>query len=213
LARPSPFITVCLAVGVLALGAEVTAIYRSHHRAPAAASETAPEEIEPAAPPPPIPPPAPTAPPPPPPPATVAVAPPPEPEPAAPVDAAAAQRPQFVSLDIETTIRTADEQVFAKLELPDATRAAIRRINEEHQQKLRLLRAGDAGVTGEQQLEGNRANVTAFRQTRREALQEILGPDTEIRFERAERAATKHLHNQLRAEALGGVSPTPSLQH
>jgi len=71
------------------------------------------------------------------------------------------------------------------------------------------LRAGDGRVTSEQRLDGNDANVITFKQTRREALQEILGPDTEIRFERAERAATKRLRNRLRAQALGGdVSPS-----
>jgi hypothetical protein len=70
-------------------------------------------------------------------------------------------------------------------------------------------------VPSEQRLNGNSANVAAFKQTRREALQELLGADTEIRFERAEHAATKHLHNQFRVQSLGGVSPTvpaPSAQ-
>jgi hypothetical protein len=194
-------------VGVLVLGVEVAAIYRSHHRAPVATQEATAEEAEPVAPPPiapaPLPPaprvlprPAPAVSPPPPPPPVTAV---PDAEVPAP-------RPQFTSPDIDTVIRSADEHVFDELAMPEATRAAIRHLNEEHQQKLRALREGAGGASG-QPLNGNRANVTAFRQTRHEALQELLGPDTGIRFERAERLAAKHLHNQIRAEALGGVSP------
>jgi hypothetical protein len=209
LARPRPLIIACLGVGALILGAEVTAIYRSRHRAPTAASEVANEEAPPSAAAPPelaasSPAPRPAPPPPPIAPAPTA----PEPSEVAPVDASA-RRPLFVAPDIETVIHTADEEVFQKLDLPDATRAAIRRLNEEHAQKLHLLRAGEGAVpSSEQQLNGNSANVAALKQTRRAALQELLGADTEIRFERAEHAATKHLHNQFRVQSLRGVSPT-----
>lgn len=215
MARPRQLIIACLGVGALILGAEVTAIYRSRHRPPAAPSEVATEEAPPPAAAPPelaASPPAPRPAPPPPPIAPAPTA--PEPSEVAPVDASA-RRPLFVAPDIETVIHTADEEVFQKLDLPDATRAAIRRLNEEHAQKLHLLRAGDGAVPSEQRLNGNSANVAAFKQTRREALQELLGADTEIRFERAEHAATKHLHNQFRVQSLGGVSPTvpaPSAQ-
>ncbi|MEP6652035.1 MAG: hypothetical protein ABJA82_01675 [Myxococcales bacterium] len=214
MARPRPFIIACLGAGALIVGAEVTAIYRSRHRTPAAPTEVATEAATEVAPPPAAAPtefvassPAPRlAAPPPPPPITP---PPPAPEPSevASVDAAA-RRPLFVAPDIETVIHTADEEAFQKLDLPDATRAAIRRINEEHAQKLHLLRAGEGAVANEQQLKGNSANVAAFKQTRRAALQELLGADTEMRFERAEHAATRHLHNQFRVQSLGGVSPS-----
>jgi hypothetical protein len=212
MARPSPLITACLGVGVLVLGVEVAAIYRSHDRPPVQTVATAPEEPDPAPPtapanPPPTPPPA-AAPNPAPNPAPAAVAPAAEPPGPLAVGDVPVQWRRFTVPDMESVIRKADEEVFEKLEIPEATRASIRRLNEEHQQKLHALRAGEPGVTNEQQLNGNRANITAFTQTRREGLQEILGPDTEIRFERAERAATKHLRNQLRAEALGGVSPS-----
>ena len=205
MARPSPLIIACLGVGAVVLGFEVAAIYRSHHRPPVAGQETAAEEPEPAAAAPPPPPPVAPGP-------AAADSPPPAAPPAAPPIAAPApevpaQRPQFTSPDIDTVIRTADERVFDELAMPEVTRAAIRRLNEEHQQKLRVLRAEGPGGAGRLPLNGNQANVTAFRQTRHEALQELLGADTGIRFERAERTAAKRLHNQIRAEALGGVSP------
>jgi hypothetical protein len=202
-------------VGSLILGAEVTAIYRSRHRAPAAPSEATIDEPQaPAAAPPPIADPRPATPAPAPRPPIAAAPPAEEPRPAAPIDGPL-KRPLFVAPEIETVIRTADETVFQELGLPEATREAIRRLNEEHEHKLHLLRAGYAGTPTEQQLQGSRANIAAFKQTRRDALQELLGADTEIRFERAERAATKHLHNQFRVQSLGGVSPSvpaPSAQ-
>jgi hypothetical protein len=206
MARPNPLVIACLGIGVLVLGVEITAIYRSHHHPPVATHEGEPREPELAAPPPPAAPlpvqagPAPATPPP---------APPIELAAAGPAGEVPTRLPQFTSPDVETVIRTVDEEVFEQLAIPDATREAIRRLNLEHQLKLHLLRAGDGRVTSEQRLDGNDANVITFKQTRREALQEILGPDTEIRFERAERAATKRLRNRLRAQALGGdVSPS-----
>jgi hypothetical protein len=211
LSRPSPLVIACLALGSLILGAEVCAIYRSRQHVPAAAVAEPADEPASAAPPPavenvvnppPPPAPAPSAPP-------VAIAPPPTADSPPPEAAAAAtgKRPSFVAPDIETVIRAADEQAFQKLDMPEATRAAIRRINEEHAQKLHALRAGEPGASSEQQLNGNTANITAFRQTRREALEEILGADTAIRFERTEHAATKRLHNQFRVQSLHGVPP------
>src|SRR5689334_21344017 len=104
MARPSPLITACLGVGVLVLGVEVAAIYRSQHRAPVPAAATAPEEpypapptaaeVPPPAPPPALPPPAPPPPAPAPPPAVAAA--PVMQAPFAAADAPAV-RPQFTS--------------------------------------------------------------------------------------------------------------------
>jgi hypothetical protein len=90
---------------------------------------------------------------------------------------------------------------FATLQLDESTRAAIRRINESHAAHVSALRGG-AAVN---QSEGSTDD--ALPQTRRLSLRHLLGVEAADRFEAAEQAAAKRLHNGYRWQSLHGIAP------
>jgi len=204
LTRPNLIVVGLVIVTAPIVCLEVYALVGSRrHTAPAAPAEATASEpppppavvdrAPPGTPPPPPAPPAPA----PPAPAPVATAPAPS---LALVDASAApapsqdKRPLFVAPDPERVLRDADEQAFETLHLPEATRAAIRKINETHAETQRALRAGT--ITTAEGLP-----------TRRAAIDQLLGPDAGHQFSAAENVATKRLRSKYRNQSLHGVAP------
>jgi hypothetical protein len=202
LTRPNPIIVGLVSLTALVIGLEVRALLGARRHAPPAASdETSPPESPALArpvvvdqvPERPTPPPPPASPP----PVTPAAATPPETF--AALDAAAdppiaqTKRPLFVAPEPERVIRDADEQAFEMLHMPEATRAAIRKINDDHAEKQRAIQDGAPPPEG--------------MQTRRDAIGQLLGVDAAHQFDAAERVATKRLRSRYRAESLHGVPP------
>jgi hypothetical protein len=191
LTRPNPIIVGLVTLTALVIGLEVRVLLKSRrHAHPAASDDTPPTEL-------PLPasataapvvvdqvPERPPTPPPSPPPVTAAPSPP----------IAQTKRPLFVAPEPERVIRDADEQAFEMMRLPEATRAAIRKINEEHARTERALRDGlpppPEGLP-----------------TRRAALDQLLGVEAGHQFDAAERVATKRLRSQYRSQSLHGVPP------
>ncbi len=209
--RPNPIIVGVVVLSAMVLGSEMYAIYRWRHRARPAPIEE-PEREPPANR---LPEPAVVAPP------TPAPSPPPPSgsipadDPLAPEGAGAIaetaiaipRRPLFVAPDAEEVLREADEQAFESLTMPESIRETIRRLNEDHAAKLRVLRSGDPGnLSPGPQIEAP-LTTPGTNQTRRAALDELLGVDTARRFDAAEHAATKRLHNRYRWQSLHGVPP------
>jgi hypothetical protein len=207
LARPHPIFIGLVAMAGLVIGLEVHLLHRSRRRAAPVVSDEAPfAEAPPPAPAAAVAP-APVAPP------VPAALPPPSP-PVQPSSSAAAasgaipagadggtdqgpaqtKRPLFVRPEPERVLRDADEQAFETLQLPEATRAAIRKINETYADTQRQLRAG-------------LITTTEGLPTRREAIQQLLGAEAGHQFETAEHVATKQLRSQYRRQSLHGVPP------
>jgi hypothetical protein len=196
--RPNPIIVGLVSLTALVIGLEIYFLVGSRRRAaPAVSDDTSPANL-----------------PSPPPPVVVDRAPEPPPPPPAPplaamlapsattltsdaaVDPARAQtkRPLFVAPEPERVIRDADEQAFETLHLPEATRAAIRKINEDHAETQRAFRTESPPPP-----EGL--------PTRRASIDQLLGVDAGQQFDAAERAATKRLRSRYRSQSLHGVPP------
>jgi hypothetical protein len=201
-----------IVVGVLVLapaivGAEAYAIYRTFRRLPQGSAESVRSSESPAsgeadAPDliafPADPPEAPEAPPP--------------PRPAAPTQAAAGgdgtagevepavtRRQRALYQRRAQVIREADERVFDTLGVPDEQRAAIRSIDLEYARTLATIAA--SGNEVELRNEAIDANAE---QTRRQAIGDVLGPDTTRAFNFAERKAERIVRNRHRPEVVRG---------
>ena len=205
MARPHPIIVGLVALGALVIGLEVYLLHRPRRRAAPVVSDEAPaaEVPQPAQPVPPAavaPAPAPAALPPPVPPVpTASAAPavaaiPPEADAGTDQVPARTKRPLFVAPAPERVLRDADEQAFQALQLPETTRAAIRKINEAHAETQRALR--DGSITTAEGLP-----------TRRAAIEQLLGAEAAHQFSAAENVATKRLRSQYRRQSLHGVPP------
>ena len=210
--RVSPIIVGLTAIAVLVMGTGGYLLLRPHPRhvpAVAALAEADDSEPEPiAAPPAPAPPlaaasaPAPPAPDPPPPEA-------PRPSAAAPVDppprevqsAAVKKRALLMADHNQRVILEADERAFEALQLPDATRAAIRQINASYVKSRRdAIEANAAAWSPGEQLGANLAKSDESDRARRAALKEVLGADGVSAFETAEYAAARRLRRQYSAQ-------------
>jgi hypothetical protein len=88
--------------------------------------------------------------------------------------------------------RNADEMMFASMQLDSDTRAAILRINDAFNAKLIALR--NAAVVNGPDVAASDAAV----QTRRDALRQLLGPETAARFETGEQVAFGRLQMRRR---------------
>ncbi|HLK91200.1 MAG TPA: hypothetical protein VKZ18_14980 [Polyangia bacterium] len=190
----------------LILGIEGYVVFRSHHRARAAApvDDAPPALVGPAAaaqaspPPPPAPPPPPPAAEPAPPAAESA------PEPSEAVaevaqDPVLLQRQRALQQHQRMLIRAADEKAFDTLNLPDAQRAAIRAINDQYVRSLQALQAISPG--GEDTNHGVDLNAD---QTRRAAITDVLGADAMPGFTFAERKAERRVRAMLRPDLVRG---------
>jgi hypothetical protein len=80
----------------------------------------------------------------------------------------------------------ADDEAFKALNLPDATRARVRAINDEHHKRTE----GDPSAV----------NVTSATQARRDQLRLLLGEDVARQFDAEERAAVRRLRGKYRFE-------------
>ncbi|HEY2900251.1 MAG TPA: hypothetical protein VGL59_06730 [Polyangia bacterium] len=80
-------------------------------------------------------------------------------------------------------LQEADEQAFEILKFPEATRASIRQLNEEHSKQTI-----DAG------------NAAAAASNRQDALRLLLGPGAAKDFDSQERAAVQRLRGKYRFE-------------
>jgi type IV secretory pathway VirB10-like protein len=206
MARPSP-----ITIGLTALMAAILALAvwlfaRPRHPVPEATPTEADEGTAPAAPAPAPPPPPPvrTAPAPRRAPAPVVAA---EPPPSAPAgaetdDAGGLPARVPASLRRDVLVRTqnlrlseADEETFRKLNLPDATRARIREINEDH--RLRTERSFSSADPAPAASAG--AALTA-REARLVALRQVLGAEGAQQFDAEERAAVRKLRGKYRFE-------------
>ena len=86
----------------------------------------------------------------------------------------------------------ADEQLFATLNLPDATRASIRQINDEYRKRTELGPDRPAGPEV--------AESTAAVQARQDSLRLLLGAGPAKDFDTAERIAIQRLRGKYRFE-------------
>jgi hypothetical protein len=97
-------------------------------------------------------------------------------------------------------IRAADEKAFDVLNLPDAQRAAIRSINDQYVRSLQSLPIGaDAPNSAPQS--GIDLNAD---QTRRAAIENVLGAEGMPAFNFAEHKAERRVRAQLRPELVRG---------
>ena len=95
----------------------------------------------------------------------------------------------------------ADERAFDTLQLPDATRAAIRQINGSYVKTTRdAIEANAAAWSPGEQLGANLAKNDEADRARRAALKEVLGADGVSAFETAEYAAARRLRRQYSAQ-------------
>jgi hypothetical protein len=88
----------------------------------------------------------------------------------------------------------ADEETFAALNLPEATRARIREINDEHRKRT------EQGVpSGEPAASGASVALTAA-EARQVALRQLLGNDGAQQFINQERDAVRKIRGKYRFE-------------
>ena len=88
----------------------------------------------------------------------------------------------------------ADEDTFRTLNLPEATRARIREINEDHRKRTeRTASSGEPPATGAS------VALTAA-ETRQVALRQVLGAEGAQQFDAEERAAVRKLRGKYRFE-------------
>jgi hypothetical protein len=99
-------------------------------------------------------------------------------------------------------VRAADEKVFDKLNLSDATRAEIRKIDDDYVHTLEAVNQLPTMANGGSS--GHEADLNA-EQTRREAIGRLLDPDTLRAFDAAERSAMHDERNQFRAKWMQGL--------
>jgi hypothetical protein len=201
MARANAILVGAIVLGPTILAAEGYAIYhRPHH--PAKSAESAPEE-DPIAQEPPAPP-APEAAPPPRPPALAPEEQPPPPTPsdnetAGEVAPVAARRQRALYERRAQVVHDADEEVFDKLSLPDAQRAAIRAIDEQYARTLATIAEAPSNSAVPSFTVDSNAE-----QTRRTAIAGVLGPDTSHTFSFVERKAERHVRNHYRPEVVRG---------
>ena len=137
------------------------------------------------------------------------------PEPAAPgaQHAAVKKRALLMADHNQRVILEADEQAFDALQLPDATRAAIRQINASHGKSTRdFLEASTAAWSPGEQLGANIAKSDESDRARRAALKETLGAEGVAAFETAEYAAARRLRRRYAtgwAQDLEQQAPLP----
>lgn len=204
--RANTIIVGSVVLAPLVLGIEGYAVFRPHRRARAAApalDEAAPAPVQPARavpePPPPQPAPAPI-----PPAAAPEAAPAAEPASApseavlveAADDPMVLQRQRALQEHRRLVIQAADEKAFDTLNLPDAQRAAIRRINDEYVRALHAMQPGAAEPNSGVDLNAD--------QTRRAAIENVLGAEGMPAFTVAERRAERRVRAQLRPELVRG---------
>jgi len=211
MARPSPITISLTALLGVVLGLGFWLIARPRHPTPPpAAAEPAPEvEDRPRPAPPPIaasrptPPAVRRAPAPPPAPAPVATAETPPPVPANPeatdADTPPARMPSAMRRDVlvrnhNLRLSEADEQIFGALNLPEATRARIREINDEHRKQTEHGISGTAPPAT-----GTSVALTAAEQ-RSVALRQLMGADGAQQFINEERDAIRKIRGKYRFE-------------
>ena len=213
--RFSPIIVGLAAIAVLVLGTEGYLLLRPHRRAVSAAEEPVtaadseqrsraappapassvrplPTASAPAAPAPPPPPPEAPQPP---------IAAGGEPPPLEVQSAAVKKRALLMGDHSQRVTLEADERAFDTLQLPDATRAAIRQINGSYVKTTRdAIEANAAAWSPGEQLGANLAKNDEADRARRAALKEVLGADGVSAFETAEYTAARRLRRQYSAQ-------------
>ena len=88
----------------------------------------------------------------------------------------------------------ADEEIFGALNLPEATRARIREINEEHRKRT------EQGVSGTQPPAAGTSVALTAAEARQVALRQLMGPDGAQQFINDERAAIRKIRGKYRFE-------------
>jgi hypothetical protein len=108
------------------------------------------------------------------------------------------ERLRSIAARNQRLITESDERVFEALKLSDATRAAIRRINDEASARARVaLEAAPPHPP--------RTDESA--PERRAAIKDLLGEDAAGQFDNAESAVIRHLRIQARTKPLSGAAP------
>jgi hypothetical protein len=213
MARPSPITIGLTALLGVVLSLAFWLIARPRHPAPPpAAAEPAPEPVQRPrpAPPPPIAAPRPT-----PPairrtparlpaPAPVAAAETPPPAPASPettdTGAPPARMPSAMRRDVlvrnhNLRLSEADEQIFGALNLPEATRARIREINDQHRKRT------EQGASGTEPPATRTSSVAlTAAEERQVALRQLMGADGAQQFNNEERDAIRKIRGKYRFE-------------
>jgi hypothetical protein len=116
-------------------------------------------------------------------------------------NAAVKKRALLMADHNQRVIQEADELAFASLQLPDATRAAVRQINTAHLKSRRdFIDANPPAWSPGEQLGANLARSDEGERARRAALREALGADGVAAFESAEYAAARRLRRQYSAQ-------------
>jgi len=196
--RPHPLVAGAALLAVIAVG--VGGYLAAHHRRrpPVLEAESAP----------PLPGPAPAPP-------VLARSPQLPPRPGEPpsVSEALQRRDLLVAAHVQQAIQEADEQAFARLEMPEEQRVTIRRLNERQSRRRQSLlsdgrhdrgveeQAGDAVAIGE---EADRIRGAALR--------ELLGKEAAQSFLQSERSEIRRLQRRYRqqwAEELEQQAPLP----
>jgi hypothetical protein len=218
--RISPLLLGVAGIGLALIGAEGYLLFRPHRRPAPAVVETPPDddsERRPAvaSPEPPRPVqalPAESAPV-----APVPAVQPPQPEVEPPVErvqnAALKKRALLMANHNQRVIQEADERAFETMKLPDATRAAIRRINDGYVKTTRdFLDANPPTWSPGEQVGANLAKSDEADRARRAALKDVLGADGVSAFETAEYSAARRLRRQYSgqwAQELDQQAPLP----
>jgi hypothetical protein len=204
MARPSPLVVGTVILAPLILGLEIYVFHGSHHRAATAVVASAPETSA-----------APSL------PSTSATIasttarpePAPSRSPANPVAATAEptdaggedaylRRRRLLADYRRQIMQAADEQTFQTLNLPDATRSAIRAIDDTYVRSLQTLQAPTAIAYGDG---GLRPPDLSAEHTRQAAIGELLGPEAAREFTTTERRAERQLRNQIRPQSVPGL--------
>jgi hypothetical protein len=224
MARRSPLVVGALVVAVAVIAVEVAVVLRPR-RHEVAQAQAVEEPPPPEVPPPPAPPLPPAVPP----PRRLAVAPPPQPAaappPAVPVEqpapdaapppdtrAVLKKRALLIADHNIQVIRDADEKAFATMDLPEETRTAIRRINDDYTNRKRDQLAHDEPFpTGPDQLVAG-PNAAEADRLRQEALDQLLGSDAGPKFRAAETSSAHDIRIQSRRtwlRSLQNEAPLP----
>jgi hypothetical protein len=120
----------------------------------------------------------------------------------------------LVADHVRQATQEADEQVFARLALPEGQRVAIRLLNEGHFRQTAEQLAADHGVSDPETQAGvTIATTSAADHARRAALRELLGADAAGAFQSLEARQMRRIQRQYRAqwaEELEQQAPLPS---
>jgi hypothetical protein len=208
--RSNVIIVGSVVLAPLILGVESYALYRAHHRRARTTEITGLAEMSaapvlgaPVAQTPAVPLPAqrPSPPPPPPPAAPAAEDLPPETETVSDVqtDPTVERRRQLMLQRRGEILKSADEQVFGLLHLPDEQRAAIRAIDGAYARTVQAMAQLPPGA--DLRSAGLDPNAD---QARRAAIADVLGPEATHAFNFAERKAERRARGQFRAEQVRG---------